>query len=177
EAEYQQAVEQEIVLKSAPGTPSGGYAVHGEYVAELARQLLYNVYQDDIYSRGFNIYTTVNSADQEKAYQAVRDGILDYTRRARYPGPEENIDVPAGIESDHARFDALRDELQERHPDNGDLLTGVVLEASPEKIVVARTAQQIIEVTDKRALKIVARGLVKNANDQDRKSTRLNSSH
>src|SRR5690554_1946581 len=33
EAEYQQAVEQEIVLKSAPGTPSGGYAVHGEYVA------------------------------------------------------------------------------------------------------------------------------------------------
>src|SRR5690554_3923252 len=166
--EYQQAMAQEIVLKSAPGTPSGGYAVHGEYVAELARQLLYNVYQDDIYSRGFNVYTTVKAAEQEKAYQAVRAGILDYTRRARYPGPEGLIDLPAGIENDHARFDALLDGLQERHPDNGDLLTGVVLQASPEKIVVARTAQQIIEVTDKRALKIVARGLVKNANDQVR---------
>ncbi len=166
QAEYQQAVDQEIELKSAPGTPAGGYAVHGEYVAELARQLLYNVYQDDIYSRGFNIYTTVASADQEKAYHAVRDGILDYTRRARYPGPEANIELPEGIESDHARFDALLDELQDRHPDNGDLLTGVVLQAAPDKIVVARTAQQIIEVTDKRALKVVARGLVKNADEK-----------
>src|SRR5690554_1537353 len=34
--EYQQTMAQEIVLKSAPGTPSGGYAIHGEYVAELA---------------------------------------------------------------------------------------------------------------------------------------------
>ncbi|NYT25273.1 PBP1A family penicillin-binding protein [Alcaligenaceae bacterium] len=166
--EYQQAVDQKIELRSAPGTPAGGYAVHGEYVAELARQLLYNVYQDDIYSRGFNIYTTVSSADQEKAYRAVRDGILDYTRRARYPGPEANLDLPAGIESDHARFDALLDALQDEHPDNGSLLAGVVLEAGPSKIVVARTAQQIIEVTDKRALKIVARGLVKNADDQVR---------
>ena len=163
--EYQQAVDQEIVLRSAPGTPAGGYAIHGEYVAELARQLLYNVYQDDVYSRGFNIYTTVDSAEQEKAYQAVREGILDYTRRARYTGPEENIELPPGIESDHPRFDALLDELQDRHPDNDNLLTAVVLSASPEKIVVARTAQQIIEITDQRALKIVARGLVKNASD------------
>lgn len=166
--EYEQAVNQEIVLRSAPGTPAGGYAVHGEYVAELARQLLYNVYQDDVYSRGFNVYTTVNSEDQEVAYQAVREGILNLTRRARYPGPEENIELPEGIESDHARLDAILDELQERHPDNDDLLTGVVLSASPTKIVVARTAQQIIEVTDKRALKVVARGLVKNADDQVR---------
>ncbi len=166
--EYQQAVDQEIELRSAPGTPAGGYAIRGEYVAELARQLLYNVYQDDVYSRGFNVYTTVNSAEQHKAYQAVREGVLDYTRRARYTGPEENIDLPDGIESDHARFDALLDELQDRHPDNDNLLSAVVLSAAPDKIVVARTAQQIIEITDPRALKIVARGLVKNAKDDVR---------
>ena len=166
--EYQAAVDQEIVLKSAPGTPAGGYAIHGEYVAELARQLLYNVYQDDVYSRGFNVYTTVQSEDQEKAYQAVRDGILDYTRRARYPGPEGYVEIPEGIEDDHARFDALLDNLQEKFPDNDDLLTGVVLSAAPDKIVVARTAQQIIEITDKRALKVVARGLAKNASDEMR---------
>lgn len=166
--EYQQAVDQEIELRSAPGTPTGGYAIHGEYVAELARQLVYNVYQDDVYSRGFNVYTTVNSAEQEKAYQALREGVLDYTRRARYTGPEENIDLPSDIESDHARFDALLDALQDRHPDNDNLLSAVVLSASPEKIVVARTAQQIIEITDPRALKVVARGLVKNAKDDVR---------
>ncbi|MDS1139601.1 PBP1A family penicillin-binding protein [Pusillimonas sp. SM2304] len=163
EAEYEQARAQEIVIKSAPGTPAGGYAIHGEYVAELARQLLYGVYQDNIYSRGFNVYTTVTSQDQEAAYDAVREGILDYTRRARYPGPEETLSLPAGIEKDPAQLDALLDELQEKYPDEGDLLTGVVLDASPTKITVARSATEIIDVTDKGALKIVARGLVKDA--------------
>ncbi len=168
DAEYEQAKAQEIVLKSAPGTPSGGYAIHGEYVAELARQLLYSVYQDNIYSRGFNIYTTVHSKDQEAAYQAVRSGILDYTRRARYPGPEETLALPEGIENNPAQLDTLLDDLQEKYPDEGDLLTGVVLSASPSKITVARSSTEIIDVTDKNALKIVARGLVKGAKDDVR---------
>jgi penicillin-binding protein 1A len=168
EQEYQQAVNQKIVLKSAPGTPAGGYAVHGEYVAELARQLLYGVYQDNIYSRGFNVYTTVSSADQETAYQAVRSGILDYTRRAPYPGPEETLKLPDNIEKNPEQLNALLDDLQEKYPDHGDLLTGVVLEAGPGKIVVARSSTETIEVTDKNALKIVMRGLVKNAKDDVR---------
>lgn len=168
EDEYQRALNEPIVIKSAPGTPAGGYAIHGEYVAELARQLLYGVYQDNIYSRGFNIYTTVNSQAQEKAYDAVREGILDYTRRSVYPGPETNIDLPKDIENDPARLDAVLDELQEKYTDSDDVLTGVVLEASPTKITVARTSQEIIDVTDKRALRVVARGLVKNAKDNVR---------
>ncbi|WP_442594282.1 penicillin-binding protein 1A [Parapusillimonas sp. JC17] len=168
EAEHQEAVKQEIVLKSAPGTPAGGYAIHGEYVAELARQLLYGVYQDNIYSRGFNVYTTVQSKDQEAAYQAVREGILDYTRRAPYPGPEETLDLPEGIEKNPARLDTLLDELQEKYPDNVDVLTAVVLSASPEKITAARSSSEIIEITDKGALRIVARGLVKNAKENVR---------
>ena len=163
DAEYKQAMEQPIVVKSAEGTPAGGYAIHGEYVAELARQLLYSVYQDNIYSRGFNIYTTVNSQNQEVAYKAVRDGILDYTRRSRYPGPIDDIDLPSGIEKDATKLDSVLDELQEKYPDNDDLLTAIVLSASPSKITVARTSQQIIDITDKNALKVVARGLAKNA--------------
>lgn len=168
EDEYQKATNQEIIIKSAPGTPAGGYAIHGEYVAELARQLLYGVYQDNIYSRGFNIYTTVNSKEQEKAYDAVRNGILDYTRRSVYPGPETNIDLPDNIENDPTQLDAILDGLQEKYADSDDLLTGVVLSASPTKITVARTSQEIIDVTDKRALRVVARGLVKNAKEKVR---------
>ena len=161
--EYQEAQAQEIIVKSALGTPAGGYAIHGEYAAELARQLLYGVYQDNVYSRGFNIYTTIKSTDQEAAYLAVRNGILDYTRRAPYTGPQGQVELPAGIENDHAQLDAILDDMQDKYPDTGDLLTGVVLDASPNQIRVARTAQQIIDVNDKRALKIVARGLVNNA--------------
>ncbi len=163
DTEYQQAVDQPIVLKSALGTPAGGYAIHGDYVAELARQLLYGVYQDNIYSRGFNVYTTVQSADQEAAYHAVRDGILAYTRRAPYPGPEETLSLPAGVENTPAQLDALLDGLQEKYPDRDDMLTAVVLEASPTKVTVARTANEIIEITDKSALRVIARALVPKA--------------
>ena len=166
--EHQQAVDQEIIIKSALGTPAGGYAVHGEYVAELARQLLYGVYQDNIYSRGFNVYTTINSKDQEVAYRAVRTGILDYTRRSVYPGPEGVVDLPEGIENDPEKLDDIIDDVIEKYPGSGDVLTAVVLSASPTKITVARTAQNIIEVTDKSALAIVARGLAKNAKEPTR---------
>src|SRR5690606_32087451 len=77
--------------------------------------------------------------------------------------PEETLTLPEGIENDPARLDTLLDELQEKYPDEDDLLTGVVLSASPTKITVARSASEIIDVTDKGALKIVARGLVKDA--------------
>jgi len=168
DAEYQQAMNQPIVVKSAAGTPTGRYAVHGEYPAELARQLLYGVYQDDIYSRGFNIYTTIDSKDQEAAYQSLRDGVLDYTRRAPYPGPEETIDLPAGIENQPEAFNDILDAIQEKYPDNGDLLTGIVLSASPTAVKVARSPTEIIDITDKRALRVVARGLTPKARDSVR---------
>ncbi|MGB6008226.1 penicillin-binding protein 1A [Castellaniella sp.] len=163
DAEYQQAKDQPIVVKSAAGTPSGRYLVHGEYPAELARQLLYGVYQDDIYSRGFNIYTTIDSKDQEAAYESLRAGVLDYTRRAPYPGPEETIDLPAGIENQPEAFNDILDTVQEKYPDNGDLLTGIVLSASPTEVKVARSPTDIITIADKRALRVVARGLTANA--------------
>ncbi|MCX5592308.1 penicillin-binding protein 1A [Alcaligenes endophyticus] len=159
EAEYEQAMHQEIIIKPAVGTPAGGYAVHGEYAAELARQLLHGVYQENVYSRGLNIYTTIDSKDQEAAYLALRNGVLNYTRRARYTGPQGQIALPAGLENDAAALDATLDQTFEKFPDVGDMLTGVVLEASPTHIRVARSAEKIIDVTDKRALNIVARGL------------------
>jgi len=167
-AEYQAALAQPLVIKSAVGTPAGGYAVHGEYVAELARQMLYDVYQDEVYSRGFNVYTTVHSQDQDAAYHAVRDGILGYTRRAPFPGPERRVNLPANVENDAQELDAILDAVQDRYPDHDDMHIGVVLSASPDRVVVARSSKEIIEVTDKSALRVIARALVKNANDKVR---------
>ncbi|HUH39498.1 MAG TPA: PBP1A family penicillin-binding protein [Castellaniella sp.] len=161
--EYKQAQAQHIVIKSAAGTPTGRYAVHGEYPAELARQLLYGVYQDDIYSRGFNIYTTIHSQDQEAAYEALREGVLDYTRRAPYTGPEDSVALPEGIENRPDDLDELPDGLQDEYPDNGDLQIGVVLSASPTEIKVARSSAEIIQIDDKKALRVIARGLTPKA--------------
>src|SRR5690606_19438037 len=78
------------------------------------------------------------------------------------------ISLPQGIENDPIKFDLALDEAQEKYPDNDDLLTAVVLSASPTKVTVARSAQEIIEITDKNALKVIARGLVKNAKEPEK---------
>jgi penicillin-binding protein 1A len=165
DAEYQQAMAQPIVIKSAEGTPAGGYAIHGEYVAELARQLLYGVYQDNVYSRGLNIYTTVQSKDQESAYRAVREGVLEYTRRAPYPGPEAQLDLPAGIEKDPQALDELLDGVLDKYSDSDDLLVAVVLSASPTEIKLVRSSREVITINDKKTLSIVARALNPKAKD------------
>ncbi len=168
EQEYQDALNEPIVLRSGKGTPAGGYAVHGEYVAELARQLMFSIYDDEIYSRGLNVYTTVESKDQEWAWQALRNGVLDYTRRARYPGPVAQLELPTGAENDPVAFDAWVDEVLAEYPDSVGFKTAVVLEASPDSVTVARSSTDLITIDDKKILAIVARALTPRANDDMR---------
>jgi len=159
DSEYKTALAQPIVIKSAEGTPAGGYAVHGEYAAELARQLMVSVYPDNVYSRGLNVFTTIQSKDQEWAYESLREGVLDYTRRAPYPGPEAQADMPAGIENDPARLDEFLDGVLEKYPDRTEMYIGVVLSAKADEIRVARSSTDIVSIKDKKALGVVARAL------------------
>ncbi|KAF1050709.1 MAG: Penicillin-binding protein 1A [Burkholderia gladioli] len=81
--QYDEAVKEEIHTR----TPGNQYAVHAEYISEMVRQMMYAQYKDETYTRGLTVTTTINSGDQEAAYQAVRRGILDYERRHGYRGP------------------------------------------------------------------------------------------
>lgn len=108
--------------------------VHAEYVAEMVRQMIFAQYGDETYSRGLNVYTSINTADQNAAYAALRKGILDYDRRQAYRGPEKFIDLPkAAADVPEAVEDALVN-----HPDTGDMVAAVVLQASPRSVVVMR---------------------------------------
>lgn len=108
--------------------------VRAEYIAETVRQLVYAQYGDETYTRGLNVFTTVKASDQEAAYKALRKGIMDYEKRQIYRGPERFVDLPADPkELEDAIDDALAD-----HPDNGDVMAAVVLEAGPKKIVAVR---------------------------------------
>ncbi len=158
----EEALKQTLVIGSGPAG-SAGYAVHGDYPAELARQLMFGVFQENTYSRGIDVYTTINSKDQEAAYQAVRSGVLDYTRRAPYPGPEDQIDLPDGVEKDTQALDEIMDGVQDKTPDSEDMFSAVVLSASPTEVVVARSGRDIITITDKKALSVVARALAPKA--------------
>jgi penicillin-binding protein 1A len=127
---------------NAPIRPRRGevndYSVHAEYVAEMVRQALAEHYPEDVYSRGFRVYTTIRKADQEAAYLALRKGVLEYDRRQGYRGPEGYVDLPAGS-NDEDYEEALAD-----HSDSDELLVAVVLAVSSRQVqAVLRNGEKI----------------------------------
>lgn len=153
-AQAQEAKEERLKIRTHFKTSN----VHAEYLAEMARQLVFNQYGNDAYTRGLNVYTTVNVGEQEAAYAAVRRGVMDYERRQHYRGPEKFISLPRAAEE---VADAI-DEALATHPDNGDLLAAVVLEASPRKVVLTRADDEAITITGD-GLKPVQSGLSEKA--------------
>src|SRR5258708_7504067 len=136
--QYDQAVKEELHTKVA----GNEYSVHAENVAEMVRQMMYAQYKDETYTRGLNVTTTIDSADQDAAYRAVRKGVMDYERRHGYRGPEGFVPLPApGDDRDQTIDDALT-----YHPDNGEVVAAVLTSATPKEVkaqVVDRTGATI----------------------------------
>ncbi|MEY4208451.1 MAG: hypothetical protein RLZZ20_1603 [Pseudomonadota bacterium] len=83
-AQYEQARDEQLKIKM----DSNEFGVHAEYVAEMARQMVYEQFKEDTYTRGLNVFTTITKSDQDAAYLALRRGVLDYEKRQPYRGPE-----------------------------------------------------------------------------------------
>jgi penicillin-binding protein 1A len=139
EAEYETAKDQVLKIK----TDTTEFGVHAEYVAEMTRQLVYEQFKEDTYTRGLNVYTTITKADQDAAYLALRRGVMDYEKRHGYRGPEGYMDIPASKEE---ADNAIEVELAE-HPDSDDIVAAVVLEASPKSVRAVLSSGEEITIT------------------------------
>ncbi|MBZ8144064.1 penicillin-binding protein, partial [Rubrivivax gelatinosus] len=149
EAEHDAALDEKLRYRK-----QNEVAVHAEYVAEAARQLVYTQYGEETYTRGLNAYVTIDSVQQMAAYKALRRGLMDYELKRVYRGPEAYIDLPG----DPALVDARVAEALADHPDNDDLRSAVVLEAAPRKVVAMLQSGDTITVTGD-GLKPVTSGL------------------
>ncbi|HYG32682.1 MAG TPA: transglycosylase domain-containing protein, partial [Methylophilaceae bacterium] len=85
DAEYQAALKQPQRFR----TKQQYSEVQAEYVAEIARQVMYEQYKDDTYNTGMKVYTTIKKTNQEAATKAVIEGVLHYDWRHGYRGPEK----------------------------------------------------------------------------------------
>lgn len=65
--------------------------VYAPYVAEEARIFALDKFGEDAYTKGINIYTTINSSMQNSANYAVFKGLTDYDTRHGYRGAKANI--------------------------------------------------------------------------------------
>jgi penicillin-binding protein 1A len=139
DAQFEQAKNEELKIK----TDSTAFGVHAEYVAEMARQLVYEQFKEDTYTRGLNVFTTITKADQDAAYLALRRGVMDYERRHTYRGPEKYIEIPqAKGEAD----EAIEAELAE-HPDSDDIVAAIVLHASPSQVTAVLASGEEIKMS------------------------------
>jgi penicillin-binding protein 1A len=142
EETYQQALKEPLRFKVSKQSKD----LAAEYVAEIVRESLYAKYQDEIYSSGLKVYTTIRKANQEAANAAVREGILDYDLRHGYRGPEKILDI-ANLPSTDSRnaLDTALDEIEEFSGFVPAIITGI----SPKAVVVHKKGGDEIEVTGK----------------------------
>ena len=106
------------------------YGVHADYVAEMARQMAYERFQEEAYGSGLRVVTTILKADQEAAYASLRKGVLDYDRRHGYRGAEAYVDM-AGVKRED---DEELEELLHDHDDVDDLKAAIVLHADTKQV-------------------------------------------
>ncbi|MGA9394318.1 MAG: penicillin-binding protein 1A [Azonexus sp.] len=139
DTQYEDALKEPLVVKRELAE----YAVHAEYVAEMARQIAAESFPEEVYSRGLKVYTTLNKAEQEAAYASLRRGVMDYDRRHGHRGAESYIDMQK-ITSD--QDEAIDEALQDIH-DAGDLLPALVLSADAKQIRAYRKGGEIVTLS------------------------------
>lgn len=146
--QHDEALKQVLVVKRE----TNEYAVHAEYVAEMARQIAADSFPEDVYTRGLRVYTTILKSDQDAAYSSLRRGVLDYDRRHGYRGAEAYVEM-ADIKSDQ---DEALDVLLQDYQDSEDLHPAIVLEADAKQIRAYQHGGEIITISGD-GLKFAAR--------------------
>ena len=138
-AQYEAAKNEQLKVK----TDSSEFGVHAEYVAEMARQLVYEQFKEETYTRGLNVFTTITKADQDAAYLALRRGVMEYERRHPYRGPEAYVDLP----SNKAEADEIIETELAEHPDSDDIVAAMVLQTSADKVVAVTASGEEISIS------------------------------
>src|SRR5262245_19707957 len=128
--------------------------IHAEYVAEMARQAVFETYGEEAYTLGLTVHTTIRRADQEAAYAAVRRGVIEYDRRHGYRGPETYV----GLSDDAAEQESVLERVFQEVDDDETLLPAVVLEASAAEVIAVLADGERLKVTGE-GLKFAARSL------------------
>lgn len=151
----------DIVSQPLPPVVSSGTAAARNvisaagHIAEEVRKVIYENFGDEAYERGFRVHTTIDMGLQRIAVAALRKGLVDYTLRHSYQGPEQYHDI-AGLTHGQA---ALRLATAKNV---GGLVPVIVLRAAPDRVEVIDRTGQVTVVTGA-GLEFVAKALLAGA--------------
>ena len=88
-----------LVAKNAPVTAAQHITpveIEANYVAEMVRSYMIENYGKTTYTKGYRVYTTINSNNQTAANRALRRGLIAYDQRHGFRGPVGFLDPDAG---------------------------------------------------------------------------------
>jgi penicillin-binding protein 1A len=105
--------------------------VDAPYVGEMVRAHMVELYGEEAYTTGFNVYTTIEEEKQLAAVQALQKGLLAYDIRHGYRGPEGKI------ATDQLEDMALIAERLSEIPSVVNLIPGIVIESGDNTARVA----------------------------------------
>ena len=115
------------------------------YVAEMARQELYEKYGEDAYTQGFKVYTTVDTDSQRVATNALRKTLRGFDRGSAYRGAEGYLELSKDTDEDTEEI--VGKYLSTMHAVDG-LEPAVVITASKNKGITAQiTTGERIQLT------------------------------
>ena len=137
--ELRELAKQPILVKKQ----STALAMPADYVAEMVRQVIYDRYQEETYSKGIKVYTTIRQLDQMAAYQALRKNIVEYDKRRGYRGPEAHINLLKHGSNQEKTLDDALEEINE----SGDIYAAIVLSVKHNTVQAYRKGGEIIEIT------------------------------
>lgn len=122
------------------------------YPAEWVRRLAIDSYPD-LYTGGYEIFTTINRDLQASAIAALRKGLLSYDRRHGYRGAEAQVDAEqmevllSELESgDDAMLTATASQILQGYANSGGLSAAVVIAANDDAASVVLQSGERIEL-------------------------------
>ncbi len=133
--QYQNAINQPITAKYH-GSP---ILVKAPYVAEMIRQSLYDNFGPDAYTKGYKVYTTVNSKLQNTANKVVAKNLIAYDHRHGYRGPIANVGKK------DSQLAPTRQKYLAQYPQMNSLIPAIVTEVKEkEASVVLNNGETIL---------------------------------
>ena len=142
EAQWRQAREEVIKVRSSSPALNTS-SLRADHVAELARQVVFERYGQEAYTRGLKVTTTLLAADQQAAWGAMRSALLNQDRQQAWRGPEDFEPLPEDpLLAEAAAAAALKDLR-----DHDLLRLAMVLQAHPREVVALLASGESIRIS------------------------------
>lgn len=136
--------EEEMRVASATPLTARKHAVPTEinapHVAEMVRDHMLEVYGEEAYWRGYNVYTTVVGEYQEAAQRVLRDGLKAYDQRHGYRGPVNRVELTASTSQQQL------DEELSSITNSGELIPAVVVALEGRTISAYTQSKLVVEI-------------------------------